>query len=55
MTDSVDMAEVALLGRIAGGDRQALTDLYLRYRIPRFLAIWGYLGNSEWRFRGEDA
>jgi hypothetical protein len=20
-----------------------------------FLAIWGYLGNSEWRFRGEDA
>jgi RNA polymerase sigma-70 factor, ECF subfamily len=36
VTDSVDMAEVALLGRIAQGDRQALADLYLRYRLPLF-------------------
>lgn len=36
MTDSVDMAEVALLQRIAQSDRQALADLYLRYRTPLF-------------------
>ncbi len=36
MTDSADTAEVALLQRIALGDRQALADLYLRYRTPLF-------------------
>src|SRR5579884_129171 len=28
--------DVAALRRIAGGDRQALTELYLRYRLPLF-------------------
>ena len=36
VTDSADMAEVALLQRIAQGDRQALADLYLRYRTQLF-------------------
>ena len=36
VTDSTDMAEAALLERIAQQDRQALADLYLCYRTSLF-------------------
>lgn len=39
MTDERQEVDAELLARIATGDKQALTDLYARYRVPLFARL----------------